>query len=261
MKKLTIIAMLLVTIVCLLLGSAVCFAEKRPFYMVAAADMTTANALPLYNDVDSKPSSDIACYIPPSYYFQSTTTIEVEYTKVDYNGVSLWAKTKDISAKAAVDTTHKDIANAPYYAPAVTLSKDLSEDTIIKLFKTSALEDNNAGRVRYFLEDVKSIQFIGFAEISSKTYYFVTITDNADVVNRGYLDPAMTAQPDLTLAKVPTHPNSVVVPPTEDTPTIAPSAPEAPATNNLIRNVLIGVICVLCVVIVFLIFKPAHKAD
>ncbi len=229
--------------------------------MVNAGDMTTANALPLYNDIDGKPSSDIACYIPPSYYFQSTTTIDGEYTKVDYNGASLWAKTADISSRSAVDTTHKDIAKAPYYAPAVELKKDLAEDTIIKLFKTSALEDTNAGRTRYFIEDIKSIQFIGFAEISSKPYYFVAITDKSDVVNRGYLAPDMTNQADLTLAKVPTHPNSVVAPPAEDTPTINPSTPEEPATNNLIRNILIGVICVLCVVIVFLIFKPAHKAD
>lgn len=261
MKKLTIIAILSLVITCLVLGSTICFAEERPYYMVTSGDMTTANALPLYNDIDGKPSSEIACYIPPSYYFQSTTTIDGEYTKVDYNGTSLWAKTADISSKSSVDTTHQDIASAPYYSPAIELNKNLTDDTILKLFKSSSLEDTSDGRTRYFLEDVKSIKFVGFVDISTKTYFYVIITDTAGISSRGYFDPAMTNQPDLTLAKVPTHPNSVVVPPTDDTPTINPNNPQSPATNNLVRNILIGVICVLCVVIVFLIFKPSHKAN
>ena len=262
MKKLLTILLLCV---CLLsvATAGVCVAEtpaESPYYVVNTGDITIANSLALYADVDDSPADFVACYIPPTYYFQSMGTIKGDYTLVTYNNAYLWVKTTDVSSKASVAPTDKPIeGNKAYYSKDIAIDPQIiADEGTIKVFYNTSLTDDSTGRKRILAEDVTDVEFIGLNEIGGKIYYYVTVTTSADTY-AGFIDPASTDTVDLTFASIPQHPNSIVVP--DDVPTIDAPNIQEPASNNLVRNILIGVICVLCVIIVFLIFKPTKKAN
>ena len=263
MKKLFTILLLSV---CLLsvATAGVCVAEtpaESPYYVVNTGDITIANSLALYANVDDSPADFVACYIPPTYYFQSMGTIKGDYTLVTYNNAKLWVKTTDVSSKASVAPTDKPIAgNDAYFSKNIAIAPQLiADEGIIKVFCDATLSDDPTGRIRILPEQITGgINFIGLNEIGGKIYYYVTVTTSADTY-AGFIDPASTDTADLTFASIPQHPNSIVVP--DDVPTIDAPNIQEPASNNLVRNILIGVICVLCVIIVFLIFKPTKKAN
>lgn len=262
MKKLFTILLLSV---CLLsvATAGVCVAEtpaESPYYVVNTGDITIANSLALYADVDGSPADFVACYIPPTYYFQSAGTIKGDYTLVTYNNAYLWVKTTDVSSKASVAPTDKPIeGKKAYFSKDIAIDPQIiADEGTIKVFYNTSLTDDSTGRKRILAEDVTDVEFIGLNEIGGKIYYYVTVTTSADTY-AGFIDPACTDTVDLTFASIPQHPNSIVVP--DDVPTIDAPNIQEPASNNLVRNILIGVICVLCVIIVFLIFKPTKKAN
>ena len=264
MKKLFTILLLSV---CLLsvATAGVCVAEtpaESPYYVVNTGDITIANSLALYADVDDSPADFVACYIPPTYYFQSMGTIKGDYTLVTYNNAYLWVKTTDVSSKASVAPTDKPIeGNKAYFSKDIAISAQILENIrgIVDIYLDTTLDYENIEKcIPIIARQITSIKFIGLNEIGGKIYYYVTVTTSADTY-AGFIDPASTDTVDLTFASIPQHPNSIVVP--DDVPTIDTPNIQEPASNNLVRNILIGVICVLCVIIVFLIFKPTKKAN
>ncbi|MGN0788354.1 MAG: hypothetical protein ACI4MY_00330 [Christensenellales bacterium] len=259
MKKL--LTILLLSVCLLSLATAgVCVAEVAPYYVVKTGDITLANSLALYADLGGSPADFVACYIPPTYYFQSTGTVKGDYTLVTYNNAELWAKTTDIPSKTSVAPTDKPIeGNNAYYSKDIAIDPQIiADEGTIKVFYDATLTDDSTGRKRILAEDVTGgIKFVGLNEIGGKIYYYVTVVTSSESYT-GFIDPACTDTTDLTFASIPQHPNSIVVP--DDVPTVDNPTIEEPASNNLVRNVLIGVICVLCVIIVFLIFKPTRKA-
>lgn len=260
MKKLFTILLLSACLLSLA-TSGVCVAEVAPYYVVNTAGITLANSLALYADVDGSPADFVACYIPPTYYFQSAGTIKGDYTLVTYNNAELWVKTTDITSKASVAPTDKPIlGNNEYYSKDIAINAQIiADEGTIKVFYNTSLTDDSTGRKRILAEDVTGgVKFIGLNEIGGKIYYYVTVVTSGESYT-GFIDPACTDTADLTFASIPQHPNSIVVP--DDVPTVDNPTIQEPASNNLVRNVLIGVICVLCVIIVFLIFKPTKKAN
>ena len=259
MKKLFTILLLSVCLLSLA-TAGVCVAEVAPYYVVNTGDITIANSLALYADVEGSPADFVACYIPPTYYFQSAGTIKGDYTLVTYNNAELWVKTTDISSKASVATTDKPIeGNNAYFSKDIAIDPQIiADEGTIKVFYDATLTDDSTGRKRILAEDVTAVKFIGLNDIGGKIYYYVTVTTSADTYT-GFIDPISTDTVDLTFASITPHPNSIVVP--DDVPTVDDPTVQEPASNNLVRNILIGVICVLCVIIVFLIFKPTKKAN
>ena len=259
MKKLFTILLLSVCLLSLA-TAGVCVAEVAPYYVVNTGDITIANSLALYADVEGSPADFVACYIPPTYYFQSAGTIKGDYTLVTYNNAELWVKTTDITSKASVAPTDKPIeGNNAYYSKDIAIDPQIiADEGTIKVFYDTTLTDDSTGRKRILAEDVTAVKFIGLNDIGGKIYYYVTVTTSADTYT-GFIDPISTDTADLTFALIPQHPNSIVVP--DDVPTVDDPTVQEPASNNLVRNILIGVICVLCVIIVFLIFKPTKKAN
>ncbi|MGN0796676.1 MAG: hypothetical protein ACI4M5_00540 [Christensenellales bacterium] len=256
-----LLTILLLSVCLLSLATAgVCVAEVPPYYVVNTGDITIANSVALYANVDGSPADFVACYIPPTYYFQSAGTVKGDYTLITYNNAELWVKTNDISSKASVAPTDKPIeGNNAYFSKDIAINSQIvADEGTIKVFYNVSLTDDSTGRKRILAEDVTAVKFIGLNEIGGKIYYYVTVTTSADTYT-GFIDPASTDTTDLTFASIPQHPNSIVVP--DEVPTIDDNTVQEPASNNLVRNVLIGVICVLCVVIVFLIFKPTKKAN
>ena len=260
MKKL--LTILLLSVCLLSLATAgVCVAEVAPYYVVKTGEITLANSLALYADVDGSPADFVACYIPPTYYFQSTGTVKGDYTLVTYNNAELWVKTADVSSKASVAPTDKPIAgNNEYFSKNIAINAQKLENIreIVDIFLDDTLDYDNIEKcIPIIARQITSIKFIGLNEIGGKIYYYVTVTTSSETYT-GFIDPASTDTADLTFASIPQHPNSIVVP--DDVPTVDDPTIQEPASNNLVRNVLIGVICVLCVIIVFLIFKPTRKA-
>ncbi|MGN0771854.1 MAG: hypothetical protein ACI4MI_04645 [Christensenellales bacterium] len=260
MKKSLVILLLGVCLLTVATGG-VCMAETAPYYVVNNATISQANSLALYADDDGSPADFVACYIPPTYYFQSAGTVQGDYTMVTYNGVYLWAKTLDIASKSAIDNSGKPIAeDNAYYSHNIAVNPQLIEQDLsyVIVFYDTSLTNNNTGRTAIFTNDIDNITFIGLNEINSKVYYYVSVKKGSDTIF-GFIDPSSTDVADITYASITIHPNSVVEP-DEDVPTIDTPTIETPASNNLVRNILIAVICVLCVVIVFLIFRPTRKA-
>lgn len=245
-KTLTATLLILITVVLLTVPFTSVFAESG--YQKVTQDLTVYYS---NNNTDFFP----AFTIPDTYYFKVGSAVEnTEYTSITYLGNSnnLFVKTAELNTKSA--PSPEEVATAEYIIDGLTLNATARLDNVDK---TDA----------YTITIAPPATFTVFGIlIKDGVAYYCVYTDHENVrVKDFYLVTASnTNLPNPSLDSIVDHINSQPV----DEPTPDPDAPTIDGTgdttpvepvNNLLRNILIGVICVLCVIIVFLLFKPAKK--
>ncbi|MEG1395146.1 MAG: hypothetical protein RSD04_05275 [Clostridia bacterium] len=228
--------------------------ESKQSYYIANSNINVYGA-----KEDNSPNEEIVFSIPRTYYFLSDSATSGDFTAITYNDNAFFVKTADFNSASVKQTV--DIVS-PYFSMSdMTVTPDK-----FKYFYNNSLAFEELDKSK-----LVSASFVGFNIIQNKTYFYSKIVYLFNGKNQtvfAYLAPADTNKSDMELSKVALHPNSQPKPdPTPDPdpdgkdPAITPPDDKiTPSTNNLIRNILIGVIAVLSVVIVFLIFKPSRNS-
>lgn len=204
--------------------------------------------------------------VPDSYYVFKSGEAVGDYTPIVYGDLNLtdepqfFVKTSELRANAKIDDwdLSTDAKRGAYLldqvsvaatgtltvaTPAGTTSNLNADDVTITQFYGIRTEDNSAG-------------------VLPGTYLFVRIdyTVLGDTVTKDVLIPAgSTSVPAISLTSVPLH--------HEEKPDITPDDPvidtpgdaAEPGQGNVVRGIMIALICVLCVVVIFLIFKPTRN--
>ncbi len=241
MKKFALIFYIILSIICTsLIAAPMVNADTSTYYE------TTEN-LQTYLSNESP-----AVIIPYTYFFklESETTIisesNIEYYKIVYNGISLYAKKTDVLNKAT-QTSSSDISS-PYYTMNLTLPSGFTTK-----YKYNQETDTfkEAGS-----EEYTSMTFIGYVENDSKYYFYVSATylDGEDItqsVNIFVLSSDVVST--FSASAIPLHPSSNAAKEKnkQDNNKIA--------QNNLKRNIFFFSICVLCVIVVVIIYNPFKK--
>lgn len=202
--------------------------------------------------------------VPDSYYVFKSGAAVGDYTPIVYGSLTdapqFFVKTSELRANAKIDDwdLSTDAKRGAYLldqvsvaatgtltvaTPAGTTSNLNADDVTITQFYGIRTEDNSAG-------------------VLPGTYLFVRIdyTVLGNTVTSDVLIPAgSTSVPAISLTSVPLH--------HEEKPDITPDDPvidtpgdaAEPGQGNVVRGIMIALICVLCVVVIFLIFKPVKN--
>lgn len=241
-KTLTATLLLMITVMLLVVPFTSVLAESG--YQKVTQDLTVYYSI---NKTDFFP----AFTIPDTYYFKVGSAVDgTEYTGISYmsNSNDLYVKTSDLTAKSVA--SNDEVSTAEYIISDLTINSGTvltSVDAFITISNAPS-----------------SFTVFGMLSKDNTMYYCIYATYRGNMQDFFLVPASSTNLPSPSLDAVVDHINSQPVeePSNPDTPTIDGSndttAPVGPV-NNLLRNILIGVICVLCVIIVFLLFKPARK--
>lgn len=271
MKKVIIIALLLMIICVCGLSAGVCFADETSpstnewYYFQQSTDRTN---LPLKATADDE--SKIILYIPHSYAFEKLEEPNGSYLKVKYNSKEGYISTAYFNSNCKKVTSKW--GNNPYAYDLSSLA--LSVDEVITYDENKMEADDYPTRKSdfeiatvygyrmkdndyYFLVDA-NITYRG--ETKKYTLYIkASDTNRANFNERDIPDSAgYTLQ---TTPENPTTPSGEITSGGETTlPSVDNNGSDTQTPkNSLDRYILIAVIAVLCVVIIILIFVPNKK--
>lgn len=233
-----------------------------------AADETEQVQYQVTTDLDIyvKSGNDYAKVftVPDSYYVFKSGEAVGDYTPIVYGNLTdapqFFVKTSELRANAKIDDW--DLSDDPYRGAYLSASVTVTATgTLTVATPAGATSKLNA-------DDVTITQFYGIrtednsADDLPGTYLYVRIDyvvlDNTVTSDR--LIPAgSTSVPAISLTSVPLH--------HEEKPDITPDDPvidtpgdaAEPGQGNVVRGIMIALICVLCVVVIFLIFKPTKN--
>lgn len=203
--------------------------------------------------------------VPDSYYvFKSGEEVDDYYTPIVYGSLTdapqFFVKTSELRANAKIDDwdLSTDAKRGAYLLDQVSVA---ATGTLTVATPAGTTSNLNA-------DDVTITQFYGIRTEDNSandlpgTYLFVRIdyTILGNNVTSDVLIPAgSTSVPAISLTSVPLH--------HEEKPDITPDDPvidtpgdaAEPGQGNVVRGIMIALICVLCVVVIFLIFKPVKN--
>lgn len=247
-------------------------ASPAPSYLVATRD------LPVYApgsaNTDQADATRPVFSIPDTYYF---TTTGKEYTagsdtfrQISYDGNVYFVKATDLATMSKASVASDQITD-PAYSQAVS-GIALGDGAVTVYTAHPSVTDYN-DPLTTSAADCEIFDFYGLTNHNQTTYVYchakfkIRIGSlTAPLEGNLYIPVASTNQPALTLDSVPAcrHASLEVAPPPQpddgaDIPT-APGNVSSDAQNDIVRNILIGVIVVLCVLVVFLIFKPSRRS-
>lgn len=202
--------------------------------------------------------------VPDSYYVFKSGEAVGDYTPIVYGNLTdapqFFVKTSELRANAKIDDW--DLSDDPYRGAYLSASVTVTATGTLTVATPAGTTSNlNA-------DDVTITQFYGIrtednsAGVLPGTYLFVRIdyTVLGNTVTSDVLIPAgSTSVPAISLTSVPLH--------HEEKPDITPDDPvidtpgdaAEPGQGNVVRGIMIALICVLCVVVIFLIFKPTKN--
>ncbi len=202
--------------------------------------------------------------VPDSYYVFKSGEAVGDYTPIVYGNLTdapqFFVKTSELRANAKIDDW--DLSDDPYRGAYLSASVTVTATGTLTVATPAGTTSNlNA-------DDVTITQFYGIrtednsAGVLPGTYLFVRIdyTVLGNTVTSDVLIPAgSTSVPAISLTSVPLH--------HEEKPDITPDDPvidtpgdaAEPGQGNVVRGIMIALICVLCVVVIFLIFKPVKN--
>lgn len=216
--------------------------------------------------VESGGGYDKVFSVPDSYYVFKSGEAVGDYTPIVYGNLNLtdetqlFVKTSELRANAKIDDwdLSADAKRGAYLLDQVSVA---ATGTLTVATPAGTTSNLNA-------DDVTITQFYGIrtednsADDLPGTYLYVRIVyvvlDNT--VTSDVLIPAgSTSVPAISLTSVPLH--------HEEKPDITPDDPvidtpgdaAEPGQGNVVRGIMIALICVLCVVVIFLIFKPVKN--
>lgn len=205
--------------------------------------------------------------VPDSYYVFKSGEAVGDYTPIVYGNLNLtdapqfFVKTSELRANAKIDDwdLSTDAKRGAYLLDQVSVAATGTLTTVTPAGETSNL---NAA-------DITIKQFYGIRTEDNSandlpgTYLFVRIdyTILGSTVTSDVLIPAgSTSVPAISLTSVPLHhqekPDITPDDPLVDTPN---GDATEPGQGNVVRGIMIALICVLCVVVIFLIFKPTKN--
>lgn len=205
--------------------------------------------------------------VPDSYYvFKSGETVG-DYTPIVYGNLNLtdapqfFVKTSELRANAKIDDwdLSTDAKRGAYLLDQVSVA---ATGTLTTATPAGEINDLTAANVT-----IKQFYGIRTEDNSANdlpgTYLFVRIdyTILGSTVTSDVLIPAgSTSVPAISLTSVPLHhqekPDITPDDPLVDTPN---GDATEPGQGNVVRGIMIALICVLCVVVIFLIFKPTKN--
>lgn len=205
--------------------------------------------------------------VPDSYYvFKSGEAVDDDYTPIVYGNLNLtdepqfFVRTSELRTNAKIDDwdLSTDAKRGAYLLDQVSVT---ATGTLTVATPAGTTSNLNA-------DDVTITQFYGIrtednsADDLPGTYLYVRIvyvvldkTITSDVL----IPAGSTSVPAISLTSVPLH--------HEEKPDITPDDPvidtpgdaAEPGQGNVVRGIMIALICVLCVVVIFLIFKPTKN--
>lgn len=203
--------------------------------------------------------------VPDSYYVFKSGEAVGDYTPIVYGNLTdapqFFVKTSELRANAKIDDwdLSADAKRGAYLLDQVSVAATGTLTTVTPAGETSNL---NAA-------DITIKQFYGIRtednseSVLSGTYLFVRIDYIilGSIVTSDVLIPAgSTSVPAISLTSVPLHhqekPDITPDDPLVDTPN---GDATEPGQGNVVRGIMIALICVLCVVVIFLIFKPTKN--
>ena len=202
--------------------------------------------------------------VPDSYYVFKSGEAVGDYTPIVYGNLTdapqFFVKTSELRANAKIDDwdLSTDAKRGAYLLDQVSVA---ATGTLTVATPAGTTSNLNA-------DDVTITQFYGIRTEDNSandlpgTYLFVRIdyTILGNNVTSDVLIPAgSTSVPAISLTSVPLH--------HEEKPDITPDDPvidtpgdaAEPGQGNVVRGIMIALICVLCVVVIFLIFKPVKN--
>ena len=202
--------------------------------------------------------------VPDSYYVFKSGEAVGDYTPIVYGSLTdapqFFVRTSELRTNAKIDDwdLSTDAKRGAYLLDQVSVTATGTLSVATPAGTTSNL---NA-------DDVTITQFYGIrtednsADDLPGTYLYVRIvyvvldkTITSDVL----IPAGSTSVPAISLTSVPLH--------HEEKPDITPDDPvidtpgdaAEPGQGNVVRGIMIALICVLCVVVIFLIFKPVKN--
>lgn len=243
MKKLCTILLLTIILTTSLLCVGVCFAaDSNQFHYQAKKDVQ------LFEKEDLSGNS---FFIPATYFvlIDKDRKFNEKSAAVTYLDKIFYINPKVEIDKKNLVKYDKALTNPFYTVDNLKVKDDLTKITV-----------SVDGTDEFLLkEKITSISFLGFNTIAEKQYYYVKIVNtkySGDIITN--ILASETNQSGLTLATTPQHPSAKAE--EGNAPSIKnPDGTTPDASNALVRNILIGVICALSIVVVFLIFKPSKK--
>lgn len=235
-----------------------------------AADETEQVQYQVTTDLDVyvKSGNDYAKVfsVPDSYYvFKSGEAVDDDYTPIVYGNLTdapqFFVKTSELRANAKIDDwdLSADAKRGAYLLDQVSVA---TTGTLTTATPAGEINDLTAANVT-----IKQFYGIRTEDNSANdlpgTYLFVRIdyTILGSTVTSDVLIPAgSTSVPAISLTSVPLHhqekPDITPDDPLVDTPN---GDATEPGQGNVVRGIMIALICVLCVVVIFLIFKPVKN--
>lgn len=203
--------------------------------------------------------------VPVSYYVFKSGEAVGDYTPIVYGNLTdapqFFVKTSELRANAKIDDwdLSADAKRGAYLLDQVSVA---ATGTLTVATPAGTTSNLNA-------DDVTITQFYGIRTEDNSandlpgTYLFVRIdyTILGDTVTSDVLIPAgSTSVPAISLTSVPLH-HEEKSDHTSDDPVIdTPDGDAAePGQGNVVRGIMIALICVLCVVVIFLIFRPTRN--
>ena len=203
--------------------------------------------------------------VPVSYYVFKSGEAVGDYTPIVYGNLTdapqFFVKTSELRANAKIDDwdLSADAKRGAYLLDQVSVA---ATGTLTVATPAGTTSNLNA-------DDVTITQFYGIRTEDNSandlpgTYLFVRIdyTILGNTVTSDVLIPAgSTSVPAISLTSVPLH-HEEKSDHTSDDPVIDTPDGDAtePGQGNVVRGIMIALICVLCVVVIFLIFRPTKN--
>ncbi len=235
------ITMITCTIISGIMPIQTCLAEEAKYYLVK--DNTIANVVS--DDVEGN------IIIPKSYYVRHTGDEMIKLTDgtvlrvVEYNGINCTVDMSYLSKNTTTTVTN------PYYKHDMILSL-LPDNDKTFLYNYLVGDDQNRSKLGV---DIK-IEFLANSTLSEEFVYVKTCepTPRYGYVETPLYTNTIIISPNLDAI----DPDSAPVIGLPDTsPDVQPEV--TPDTSNMVRIVLITLLCMLAVLVIFLIYKPTSK--
>ena len=203
--------------------------------------------------------------VPDSYYVFKSGEAVGDYTPIVYGNLTdapqFFVETSELRANAKIDDwdLSADAKRGAYLLDQVSVA---ATGTLTTATPAGEIDNLTAANVT-----IKQFYGIRTEDNSANdlpgTYLFVRIdyTVLGDIVTSDVLIPAgSTSVPAISLTSVPLH-HEEKSDHTSDDPVIdTPDGDAAePGQGNVVRGIMIALICVLCVVVIFLIFRPVKN--
>lgn len=203
--------------------------------------------------------------VPVSYYVFKSGEAVGDYTPIVYGNLTdapqFFVETSELRANAKIDDwdLSADAKRGAYLLDQVSVA---ATDTLTTATPAGEFDNLTAANVT-----IKQFYGIRTEDNSANdlpgTYLFVRIdyTILGSTVTSDVLIPAgSTSVPAISLTSVPLH-HEEKSDHTSDDPVIdTPDGDAAePGQGNVVRGIMIALICVLCVVVIFLIFRPTKN--